>query len=50
MLDVLPEIGSFLLDCLTKIFNLYTTSSIFAAFFALWVLDQVLGLFDFLRK
>ena len=34
-------IWSFLLDTMTKLFNLYTSSPVLIAVFALWVLDRI---------
>lgn len=42
-------IWSFLLDTMTKLFNLYTSSPVLIAVFALWVLDRIFHIFDFIK-
>lgn len=50
MLEVLPAIFQFFLTWITSIFNLYTTSSVLAGFFTLWILDRAFGIFDILKR
>lgn len=42
-------IWNFLLDTMTKLFNLYTTTPVLIAVFALWVLDRIFHIFDFIK-
>lgn len=39
----------FLFDVLTKLMETYTTVPVFIAVFALWVLDRIFGIFDFIK-
>lgn len=50
MLDSLPLIAAFFWEVLSKIFDLYTTSSVLCGFFVLWLLDRMFGIFDILKK
>lgn len=50
MLQALPAIFSFFLDFLSRIFNVYVTSSVLCGFFVLWLLDRVFGIFDILKR
>lgn len=50
MLEVLPAIFQFFLEWLSQIFNVYVTSSVFAGFFTLWILDRAFGIFDVLKN
>lgn len=50
MLEVLPALASFFWQIMTKIFDLYTTSSVLAGFFSLWVLDRMFGIFDVIKR
>lgn len=49
MLEALPAIFQFFLDWITRIFNVYVTSSVLAGFFTLWLLDRAFGIFDILK-
>lgn len=49
MLDSLPMIATFFWQILTDVFDLYTTSSVLAGFFALWLLDRMFGIFDVIK-
>lgn len=48
-IDNLTLIWNFLLDMMGKLFNLYTTVPVFIAVFALWVLDRIFHIFDFIK-
>lgn len=50
MLEALPAIFQFFLEWITKIFNVYVTSSVLAGFFTLWILDRAFGIFDVLKQ
>lgn len=49
MLDALPAIAEFFWQMLTEVFDLYTTSSVLAGFFTLWLLDRMFGIFDVIK-
>lgn len=49
MLEVLPDIANFFFGILTDIFDLYTTSKLFAGFFTLWLADRMFGIFDVIK-
>lgn len=42
-------IFAFILQCLTKIAELYQDNFILSLFFTLWLLDKVFGIFDRIR-
>lgn len=50
MLEVLPAIADFFWLLCGEIFDLYTTSSILAGFFVLYILDRMFGIFDILKR
>lgn len=50
MLEVLPAIADFFWQLCGEIFDLYTTSSILAGFFVLYILDRMFGIFDILKR
>lgn len=45
----LTLVWNFLLDVLSKVFYLYTSQPVLIAVFALWVLDRIFHIFDFIR-
>ena len=49
MLDALPAIAEFLWNLLTQVFDLYTTCSVLAGFFTLWLVDRMFGIFDVIK-
>lgn len=48
-IDNLTLIWNFLLNVMTQVFNLYTSAPLFIAVFALWVLDRIFHIFDFIK-
>lgn len=48
-IDNLTLIWNFLLDVMTQVFDLYTTAPLLIAVFALWVLDRIFHIFDFIK-
>lgn len=48
-IDNLTLVWNFLLNVMTAIFNLYTTVPLLIAVFALWVLDRIFHIFDFIK-
>lgn len=50
MLDALPAIANFFWTLCGQIFDLYTTTSVLAGFFVLWLLDRMFGIFDILKR
>lgn len=49
MLEALPAIFQFFLNFLSRIFNIYVTSSVLAGFFTLYILDRAFGIFDIIK-
>ena len=50
MIDALPEIADFYFSCASSVWILISTSGIFAAFFALKVLDRIFHIFNIFRR
>lgn len=50
MFSSVPALFNFILDGLSNIFTIYTTSSVLVGFFALWVLDRLFHVFDILKR
>lgn len=50
MLEVLPALATFFWNICSRIFTLYTTSSILCGFFVLWLIDRMFGIFDVLKN
>ncbi len=50
MLEVMPALAQFMWQIMSKVFNLYTTSSVLCGFFVLWILDRMFGIFDILKR
>lgn len=50
MLEFLGDIANFVFSQIKSIWILYTTSSVLAGFFVLWVLDRLFHIFDVLKK
>lgn len=48
-MSALSQIWDFLIDIFTKVFTSYTTIPVFIAVFALWVLDRIFHIFDYLK-
>lgn len=48
-IDNLTLVWNFLLAVMTRIFNLYTSAPLLIAVFALWVLDRIFHIFDFIK-
>lgn len=48
-IDNLTLIWNFLLSVLSQVFTLYTSVPVFVAVFALWVLDRIFHIFDFIK-
>lgn len=46
----LSDIFSFLLSVLQQVLNLYFQNPVLSAFFTLWLLDRIFGIFDVLRS
>lgn len=50
MLEVLGDIATFVFQQFLSIWNIYTTSSVLAGFFVLWILDRMFHIFDVLKR
>lgn len=50
MLEFLGDIATFVFSQISSIWLLYTTSSVLAGFFCLWVLDRLFHIFDILKR
>lgn len=50
MLEVLGQLATFMFSQIRSIWVLYTTSSVLAGFFVLWVLDRLFHIFDVLKR
>lgn len=50
MFNVLPALSAFFWEIIVQTFDLYTTCSVLAGFFALWVIDRMFGIFDVLKR
>lgn len=50
MLEVLGDLANFMLSQFSSIWNVYTTSSVLAGFFVLFVLDRLFHIFDILKR
>lgn len=50
MLEVLGDLANFVLTQLSNIWTIYTTSSVLAGFFVLFILDRLFHIFDILKR
>ena len=50
MLEVLGDLANFVLTQLSNIWTVYTTSSVLAGFFVLFILDRLFHIFDILKR
>ncbi len=50
MLEFLGDIANLTFSQIKAIWVLYTTSSVLAGFFVLWILDRLFHIFDILKR